>query len=138
MDHYVEWKPFYSVGDAEIDNQHKRLLGMVEDLYVATQMGHSEARVQEVLERLADYAVTHFDYEERVMRGCGYPNFDAHKAMHDEMRRRVVELRASPNAIAENDLLRFVKNWWVRHIQNQDKAYSPYLDAVARQPVKMA
>ena len=138
MDHYVEWKPFYSVGEDAIDDQHKRLLGIVDDLYVAIQMGHAEARVQEVLDRLAEYTTTHFDHEERVMWGCGYPNFDAHKAMHDEMRRRVGELRANSNAVAEGDLLQFVKTWWIRHIQNQDRTYSPYLDAVARQPVKMA
>jgi len=136
--HYVEWKPFYSVGDAAIDDEHKRLLGIVDDLYVAIQMGHEQTRVQEVLERLAEYTTTHFDHEERVMRGCGYPNLDAHKAMHGEMQRRVLELQANPNAVAEGDLLQFVKNWWVRHIQNQDKAYAPYLNAVARQPVKMA
>jgi len=136
--HYVEWKPFYSVGDAAIDDEHKRLLGIVDDLYVAVQMGHGQTRVQDVLERLAEYTTTHFDHEERVMRGCGYPNLDAHKAMHSEMQRRVLELQANTNAVAEKDLLRFLKNWWVRHIQNQDKAYAPYLNAVARQPVKMA
>jgi hemerythrin len=137
MEHYVEWKPFYSVGDATIDGQHKRLLRMVDDLYAAVQMGHGRSRVQDVLDRLADYTTTHFDHEERVMRGCGYPNFDAHKTMHDEMRRRALELRADPDAILEHDLLQFLKNWWTRHIQNQDKAYAPYLDAVARQPAKM-
>jgi hemerythrin len=138
MDHYVEWKSFYTVGDAAIDNEHKRLLGMIDDLYVATQMGHDPTRVQDILERLADYTTIHFDHEERVMRGCAYPDFDAHKAMHSEMQRRVLELQANPNAVAEGDLLQFLKNWWVRHIQNQDKAYAPYLNAVARQPVKMA
>jgi len=138
MENYVEWKPFYSVGDAALDNEHKRLLGIVNDLYVAIQMGHEPKRVQEVVERLAEYTMSHFDHEERVMRGCGYPNFEAHKAMHDEMRRRALEFQANPDALTEHDLLQFVKNWWVRHIQNQDKAYSPYLDAVARQPVTTA
>jgi hemerythrin len=137
VEHYVEWKPFYSVGEPAIDDEHKRLLGIVDDLFVAIQMGHAQDRVHDVLQRLAEYTMTHFDHEERVMRECGYPNFEAHKAMHDEMRRRALELRESPNAVAENDLLQFVKNWWVRHIQNQDKTYSPYLDAVARQPVKV-
>ena len=41
-------------------------------------------------------------------------------------------------ALSENDLLQFVKSWWVRHIQNQDRKYAPYLNAVARQPAKMA
>ncbi len=138
MGHYVEWKPFYSVGDATIDEQHKKLLGIVDELYVATQMGHNAARVQAVVERLVEYAMSHFQHEERAMWDCGFPDFEAHKALHDEMRRRSLEFQANPAALSENDLLQFVKSWWVRHIQNQDRKYAPYLDAVARQPAKMA
>jgi hemerythrin len=138
MGHYVEWKPFYSVGDAAIDDEHKRLLAIIDDLYVAIQMGHGHDRVQDVLERLNDYTMIHFDHEERAMRACGYPDVDAHKTMHDEMRRRASEFRENPNAISDKDLLQFLKSWWVRHIQNQDKAYGPYLDAIARHPIKMA
>ena len=58
--------------------------------------------------------------------------------MHDEMRRRAFEFRSNPDTVVGRELLQFLKNWWMRHIQNQDKSYAPYLDAVARQPVKMA
>lgn len=136
MDRYVEWKSFYSVGDAAIDREHKRILGMIDDLYMAVQLGNGPARVRDVLERLADYTTTHFEHEERVMLDCGYPNFDAHKTMHDEMRRRVIEFRSNPDTVVAQDLMQFLKNWWTRHIQNQDKAFAPYL--VSRQPVKMA
>jgi hemerythrin len=138
MDHYVEWKPFYSVGDATIDEQHKRLLGMIDDLHAATHTGHDATRVQAVVDRLVEYTMSHFEHEEQVMWACAYPDFDAHKALHEEMRRRSLEFQANPESLSENDLLQFVKSWWIRHIQNQDKKYAPYLNAVARQPVKMA
>ena len=44
MERYVEWKPFYSVGDTVIDEQHKRLLNMVDNLYLASQMNHDAAQ----------------------------------------------------------------------------------------------
>ncbi|MFZ1935469.1 MAG: bacteriohemerythrin [Thermoguttaceae bacterium] len=138
MERYVEWKPFYSVGDTVIDEQHKRLLNMVDDLYLASQMNHDAARVQAVVERLVGYTMSHFEHEEQVMWACGYPDFEAHKSLHDEMRRRSLEFQANPATLTEKDLLQFVKSWWVRHIQNQDRKYAPYLTAVARQPVKMA
>ena len=137
MGQHVAWKPFYSVGNAAIDDQHKRLLTIVDDLYVAVQTGNVQTRVQSVLDRLADYTTVHFDYEERVMRECGYPRLEAHIVMHQEMRRRALEFRANPDAVAGHELLQFVKNWWVRHVQNQDKEYAPYLDAVAPHPVTM-
>jgi hemerythrin len=137
MDHYVEWKPYYSVGDATIDAEHRRLLEIIDKLFVAIQMGHTDTRVHDTIAALADYTATHFEHEERLMQECGYPAFDAHKALHDEMRRRVQDYRASENAVSETELLHFVKAWWVSHIQCQDKAYAPYL-AAAHQPAEMA
>jgi hemerythrin len=132
MGHFIEWKPFYSVGDPVIDGQHKRLLGIIDDLYLAIQTGDERNRVLGILERLAEYTTIHFDHEERVMQRCGYPDLENHKAMHVEMEHRVLDLRTHPNAIAGHELLRFLKNWWMAHIQNQDKAYSPYLSSIAR------
>jgi hemerythrin len=137
-EHFVEWKPFYSVGDAGLDNEHKVLLGILDDLYLAVQMGHSQHRVQIIVDRLAEYTMTHFEHEEHMMQSCGYPNLEAHKIMHDEMRRRTLEFQANTNAITEGDLLQFLKSWWVRHIQNQDKTYAPYIAVMIRQPIKMA
>lgn len=136
MKHFVEWKPFYTVGDHLLDEEHRQILDIINDLYMAIESGNDQGRFQDVLDRLTDYTVNHFDHEERVMRGCGYPEFEAHREMHVEMRRRTRELKAPPDVIAAQELLQFVKNWWVRHIQNRDKAYAPYLDAVARPPIK--
>jgi hemerythrin len=137
VEHYIQWKPFYTVGDAALDDEHKRILCVIDDLYTAIQKGNLQEGVQSVLDELANYTMTHFEHEEEVLRHCRYPLYDTHKAMHDEMRRRTLELRATPNALAARDLLQFVKNWWVRHIQNQDKAYAPYIDAVASPLGKM-
>lgn len=136
VQHYIEWKPFYTVGDPTLDDEHRGLLAIIDDLHTTIANGNQQDRVQDVLDRLTHYTMSHFDHEEHVMRACGYPAFDAHKTMHEEMRRRTFELRATPDTIASRDLLQFLKNWWVRHIQNQDKAYSPYLDAVAG-PIKV-
>jgi hemerythrin len=138
MAKYVEWKPFYSVGAPSIDGEHQRLLEMINELYMANQAGHGHDRIQGILERLADYTIVHFDHEERVMCECGYPRLEAHKLMHAEMRRRAHEYKANPNTVVGDELLIFLKDWWVRHIQNQDKAYAPYLDAVVQQPIKMS
>jgi len=81
MEHYVEWKPFYSVGDATIDDQHKTLSRHHRRPVSATQAGHEPVVVREIVERLVAYTMTHFEHEEHVMWECGYPDFDAHKVM---------------------------------------------------------
>jgi hemerythrin len=133
VEHYVEWKPFYSVGHNAIDAEHKRLLEIVDDLFLAIQSDKDGVHAKEVLERLAEYTIIHFDHEERVMQGCAYPRLEAHRALHDEMRRQVFAWREDPYSVADHDLLRFVKTWWVQHIQHADKEYSPYLAALSCQ-----
>ena len=136
MKHYVHGSRSTASAMPPLDAEHKRLLGMVDDLYQAIQTGNEGVDFQDVLEQLANYTMTHFDHEERVMQQCGYPSLEAHVPCT----RRcggALEFKANPDAIVGRELLQFLKNWWVRHIQNQDKAYAPYLDAIARQPIKM-
>lgn len=130
------WQPFYSVGDPELDEEHKRVLGIIEELREAIEAGNAQSHVQGILDQLVRYTMTHFEHEEQVLKACGYPKLAPHEAMHDEMRRRTLAMKATPDAVAGRDLLEFVRGWWVRHIQNQDKSYSPYLDAVAGPRVK--
>jgi hemerythrin len=136
VEHWVEWKPFYSVGHPALDDEHKQLLGIIDDLFDAIQTGHGQDRIEEVLNRLEEYTTSHCGHEECVMRECGYPDLESHMVMHDEMQRRVLTLRNSASVISESELLEFVKNWWVSHILNQDKQYMPYLNAVVHPPVK--
>jgi hemerythrin len=138
MERYVEWKPFYSVGEDSLDREHQRIIGLVDDLYMAIEAGEEQFRVRDILDRLAYHAVTHFTHEERVMRQCRFPEpqYTAHKAMHDEMQRRVCELCAKPEGVAGHELLHFLRDWWVEHIQSRDKEYSAYINAGACETVK--
>jgi hemerythrin len=137
MEARIGWKPFYSVGDAALDGEHKRLLGVIEELRVAVAAGDEQARVKDALDRLTEYTMSHFEHEEQALRQCGYPQFEAHKKLHDAMRERTLAFQADVASVSGNDLLNFMKSWWIRHIQNQDRAYAPYLDVLSRQPVKM-
>lgn len=136
MEHYVEWKPFYSVGEDSLDREHQRIIGLIDDLYMAIEAGEEQFRVRDILDRLAYHAVTHFTHEERVMRQCRFPDYIAHKAMHDEMQRRVFELRATPDAVAGHGLLNFLRDWWIEHIQNRDKEYTASIRAAMHKTVK--
>jgi hemerythrin-like metal-binding protein len=134
MGHYVAWKPYYSVGHAAIDKEHQRLLDIIDDLFTAVKDEHKQARTEGALKRLVEYTLTHFDHEESVMQKCGYPDLEAHKKLHDEMRSRVRDLCDKPDSVAVQDVLSFLKEWWTRHIQSRDKAYSPFLNAETPRP----
>jgi len=131
MGRYIAWKPCYSVGDAALDADHQQILQLINDMYEAMKSNDVSAQLKATLDQLVRYTTTHFEREERVMQECGYPDFTNHKAVHDQMRRRTLGLRAHTNLMTNRDLLVFLKDWWTGHIQEQDQQYAPYLHGAA-------
>jgi hemerythrin len=126
---YVSWKEHYSVGDASLDAQHKQILQIIGELHAAIETNQAYEIIEELLERMVLYTLNHFKHEEQLMRACGYPDFDNHKILHDKMRRRTEGLHANAGLMTSNDLMRFLRDWWINHIRGEDQCYVPYLAA---------
>ena len=65
------------------------------------------------------------------MREHDYPALAEHAALHARLRHRTADFQAHANLVTSRDLLRFVKEWWLEHIQGEDKKYAPYLTEIA-------
>jgi hemerythrin-like metal-binding protein len=61
------------------------------------------------------------------MSSTGYPGLAEHKALHDKMRQKTLDFRDSADFVTGHNLLAFLKEWWLGHIQAEDKKYAPYL-----------
>jgi hemerythrin len=131
MAEYVAWKPFYSVGDPSIDAEHKQIIGMINELYSAVVAHETDVDLKRIADRLCKYTIEHFTHEEELMREWGFPDMDAHRLLHDRLKRRTQDIRNSLSAVTGRDMLAFLKEWWCNHIQDEDKAYAPYLHAMA-------
>jgi hemerythrin len=131
MSAHVTWKEYYSVGDPSLDSQHKQIIGIINELYDAMQAPSDQKLVKRLLDRLVGYTMNHFKCEEVVMRQHEYPALAEHKALHDKLRQRTVDLREHADLVTQRDLLHFLKKWWMEHIQEIDKAYAPYLQTAA-------
>ena len=124
---YVVWQEFYSVGNEELDQQHKVLLKIINDLFTTAGESNRCQAMPDVLERLFQYTLTHFEREEQLMRQVRYPEYAAHKASHDLMRAETERLRQTWTTTTGAKLLTFLKNWWLNHICAKDKQYAPFL-----------
>jgi len=128
--HYVEWKDEYSVGLDSIDQQHKKLLNLINQLQTAVDYSTGEEFEREALDELVDYTKTHFSYEEGLMEQNGYPDFVPHKAKHDEMIKEVEAVLAEyekDHDLAMEHGTEFLKSWLINHINGTDKEYSSFL-----------
>ena len=132
MGTYVSWKKLFSVGDDSIDAQHKQILSIINSLHNAIQDEKEYSVIEGLLERMLCYTKTHFQHEEQLMRACGYPDYENHKALHDQMQRRIAGLHANSNLVTGFDLMRFLKEWWINHIRGEDQCYVPYLSAMTQ------
>jgi len=112
-----------------LDAQHKQIIAIINELYTAIERGEDRAKLAGLLDRLCQYTVVHFRHEEQVMQQHGYPDLAQHKALHEQLRHQTADLRTHVSLVTGRDLLRFLKEWWLEHIQSQDKKYAPYLGA---------
>ena len=127
------WSDKLSVGVKTIDEEHKKLVGMVNDLYDAVQGGQGKDALGKILDGLISYTANHFAHEEKFFAETGYPDSAAHKKQHDDLTRQVLDVqakyRSGASATLSIEVLNFLKNWLIGHIQGSDKKYGPHLIA---------
>jgi len=129
MGKFVEWSDELSVGIEEIDEQHKVLVGLINEMHDAIHDRHGSEAVQGVLTQLADYTRIHFAVEESLMRILNYPGYEEHKAQHEELVGHMVELQekvAAGKTAIGFELMHFLKVWLTKHIMDDDKQYSAH------------
>ena len=127
---FVQWDQKLSVGIMQIDQQHQKLVGMVNEMYQAMAEGKGNDALDKVLKELVAYTRTHFATEEKLMQANGYPDFAGHKAQHDQLTKQVMELQADFKAgkvALSTKVATFLKDWLVKHIMGSDKKYAPFL-----------
>lgn len=129
MDRF-QWREAFSVGDEQVDGQHKRIFGLLARLHQDIHGDDVSTAVQHTLKELVDYTKTHFNDEEELMRAVGYPGYEAHKKLHDALMDKAWGLYARCNEGSPDlafELLVFLNDWLVNHILEQDKAITAYV-----------
>ncbi len=130
---FMVWNDRLMTGIAAIDSDHRRLLGIVNDLYEAIQEGQSHEQVTELMRMLTDYTRVHFAREERFFATTHYAGAAEHKAEHDGMVRWVAQIQAqveNGTAVAPSlEVMNYLKDWLFDHILGSDQRYVRHLTA---------
>jgi hemerythrin len=85
------WSKDLETGFSVIDNQHKRIVEYINDLYEARTIGLKREDIGKVIDELVDYTLSHFVFEESMQEEAHYPYLKAHKKVHELFVRRVAE-----------------------------------------------
>lgn len=130
---FLEWNENLNVGVDSINEQHKKLVAMVNDLHDAIQKGQAVDVLGKTLDGLIEYTKTHFAYEEKLFADTGYGDAASHKLEHDKLTATVLgvqeKYKAGAGGTLSGEVMDFLKSWLVNHIQGTDKKYGPHLQA---------
>lgn len=126
----ISWNDSYSVGIKVIDEQHKYLFELLDQLIEAESENRGKEILENILEDLIKYCNSHFILEEKLMIENNYPYFSSHKRSHDQFSSKI-NLLLHNFKMGETGLVQetvtFVLTWLIEHIQGTDTLYVPYL-----------
>ena len=78
----LQWRNALSVGNEMIDNDHKKLFALINEVEVALSGDNPVAEALGAIDGLATYTQEHFFREESIMINLRYVKFDHHKNAH--------------------------------------------------------
>ena len=125
-----QWKEEYDVGLLEIDQQHRLLIHLISDLYMAIHENKSTEATADFLTRLKEYTSMHFATEKEIMIENNYPGLNEHLSQHDEMILKLAEVE-SKHICGKfglcSELIIFLREWLTKHICESDKDLAKYI-----------
>ena len=134
----ITWREEYSVGYEEFDEQHKKLINIINEIQpLLNNKDISDEKlyveISDVLSKLLDYTEYHFESEEKLFEKYNYKYTEEHKELHHRFFMKITELLA--NLVLDEDLRgivsktdAYLKEWLLSHIQGADQKYTNELN----------
>jgi hemerythrin-like metal-binding protein len=129
---FVEFSGAIDVEIDEINRQHSKLIDIANELHRIADHRLGSRAAKRILKTLIGYTQTHFRYEESFMSRYGYPDVAEHRAQHLKLEKQVVDYanRIDRGEVSTHELLKFLKDWLVYHIQGSDRHYTPHFHSL--------
>ncbi|MFA6971456.1 MAG: bacteriohemerythrin [Gallionella sp.] len=122
-DAWIPWDENLSIGIDVIDEHHRYLFDLINDLFEVVAHKRGAREVARLIKALDAYAKIHFRAEEQMMNHYGYigidRQLDQHHAFEDKISEFYEELHANP-FVAQFDALAYLRDWLIHHIRVED------------------
>jgi hemerythrin len=129
---WFTWTDEFLTGTADIDEQHRRLVGLIQDFYdaLAGRAARSHDALARLLAGLVQYTRYHFSTEERYMSGYDYPDREGHVAEHAGFIAKVQDIHArfdQGEMVLSLTVTTFLRDWLSQHILGADQRLGRFL-----------
>ena len=86
-----------------------------------------------VLLILEQYTNFHFFTEEALMKEAKYPDLEDHLELHADLLKKQKRITLEHKKTKDTNLvLNFLKEWWMEHINIEDRKMLPYLRSLLK------
>lgn len=119
----LEWKTEYSVGIASMDDEHREMIDLINDVYEKLGSMPDADKIESCLEEIFNTISLHFALEERIMRDSGYSEYEDHKDDHEELLDQIRDLMdgfATDPDEGSRQLKLHLSDWFGKHFASFD------------------
>lgn len=128
----IEWSDDYNINVRELDDQHKMLVGLMNQLIEAIKTNEKEENIHRILDNLITDTAEHFLREETLMLEFSDPGYEEHRNAHNKLSTEVVKYFKDYH---EGDidtvqkLVPLLKDWLMDHLIKEDKKLGEFLNS---------
>jgi diguanylate cyclase (GGDEF)-like protein/hemerythrin-like metal-binding protein/PAS domain S-box-containing protein len=121
---WIKMNDDHLLGIEVIDEQHRKLVDITNNINRAIQRNADRDELDLLMGELVSFARIHFDTEEDLMQGQGYPEIEEHKREHGWLLNKLQFLSSGGGEGHEMEILQTLKDWLFRHIDIEDKKFA--------------
>jgi hemerythrin-like metal-binding protein len=118
------------VGHETIDAQHRRLIGLINELAEASARGAERRDIGQLIRAFCDYAAEHFLAEQGLMDSEDYPEYFQQVEAHEACSAQALDFYRqyiNGGEVTGLDFLAFVSTWFMEHTLGVDQTLREYL-----------
>lgn len=130
----LQWTSELELGLDHVDAQHKQLINIINELAVAGEYGQPNSAMLPLVDRLQEYAHSHFTTESDIFNTCNYPGRIEHEAEHDVFIGKIAYIRRQCELIdtpMSFKIREFLLYWLCTHIRTKDFEYKHFIEGLS-------
>ncbi len=119
----LKWNANYSVGIASMDDEHRQMIDLINEIYGRMASGSDTDQIEKCLGDIFNTISMHFALEESLMKKSHYAEYPQHKDDHEELLEQIRTLMddfAAAPALAAKRLETDLSDWFAGHFSTFD------------------
>ncbi len=126
----IEWKEEFETGVVKIDEQHKELMRLINEVHVEMLKGKEKSSLIILFEELFNYVIIHFATEEQMMKKYRYEEFENHQKQHIKLKEKMLKKKIDyeeKKITLSMQIMILLKDWLQNHILETDLKFAEYM-----------